>query len=266
MRTAARRRIEEEIEVLSKEVHELRCRRGLGPPDVEVLVNFLVAAFGRERAYEVTEAIDARGAQALTEALRALPLAPAAEPLRAAVIAAWETEDIAGFRRASAPLREALAALLEVRAQKWRYRTQARECYQSGWQQAPDLVEHVRSRVPQLNRWSLLVWAGRALGCAVEDVWRWQLWQAGWREYREAEQAREQQTSHSEEAWQREVAEHTLPQEEAAIVDCWPIPPDEQWPDQNTRERTLPRLRAWQAERAAQARPPAPEAGETRVE
>jgi hypothetical protein len=55
----------------------------------------------------------------------------------------------------------------------------------------------------------------------------------------------------SEEAWQREVAQHTLPETEALIVDSWPVPLDEQWPDRNTREFTLPRLRKWQAKQGA---------------
>jgi len=51
--------------------------------------------------------------------------------------------------------------------------------------------------------------------------------------------------------WQSELAQHALPQEEALIVDSWPVPPDDQWPDRNTRELTLPRLRKWQAKQGA---------------
>jgi hypothetical protein len=51
--------------------------------------------------------------------------------------------------------------------------------------------------------------------------------------------------------WQSEITDHTLPEEEAVIVDSWPVPPDDQWPDRNTREFTLPRLRKWQAQQRA---------------
>jgi hypothetical protein len=253
IRTRARVKVEEDIAALTKEVSELRRKRGAGHPDAETLINFMVSAVGYEHAEEVYDAAVARGWGAIAEAVGALVVAPAAQELQAAAVAAFEAsvqDDLSCFVRASQPLREMLLALMTARAEKWRHRSEARDIYPSSWQSKLDPVEHVRAAVPKLNRWELLVWAGKALGCAREDVWRWQLWQMGWREYQE-DSLRRGQMGTSEEAWQREVAQHTLPETEALIVDSWPVPLDEQWPDRNTREFTLPRLRKWQAKQGA---------------
>jgi hypothetical protein len=250
IRTRARAKVEEEIAALTKEVSELRRKRGAGHPDADTLVDFMVAAVGYEHAEEVYDAAVARGWGAIAEAVGALVVAPAAQELQAAAVAAFEAsvqDDLSCFVRASQPLREVLLALLTARAEKWRNRSEARDIYPSSWQSRIDPVEHVRAKVPKLNRWELLVWAGKALGCAREDVWRWQLWQIGWREHQEDVYRRGQS---SEPMWQSELAQHVLPEEEALIVDSWQVPPDDQWPDRNTREFTLPRLRKWQVQQA----------------
>jgi hypothetical protein len=54
----------------------------------------------------------------------------------------------------------------------------------------------------------------------------------------------------TEEAWQREVAQHALPEAEALIVDGWPVPPDTDWPEGNIKA-SLSRLREWQAKQGA---------------
>ena len=54
----------------------------------------------------------------------------------------------------------------------------------------------------------------------------------------------------TEEAWRREVVQHTLPETEALIVDSWPVPPDAEWPEGNAK-LSLPRLREWQAKQGA---------------
>jgi len=252
IRTRARAKIEEDIAALAKEVSELRRKRGAGLPDVDTLVGFIVAVFEHPgRSGEVAGAVDDRGLGAMAEAVAELQIAPAAESLRAAVAIVFQAAgrvDYPAYKRESEALREALLALLEARAGKWRNRSEARDIYPSSWQSKLDPVEHVRAVVPKLTRWEVLAWSGKALACAVEDVWRWQLWQMGWREHQEDVYRR----GHSSEPmWQSEIAEHTLPEEEAVIVDSWPIPPDEQWPDRNTREFTLPRLRKWQAQQGA---------------
>ncbi len=251
IRTRARAKVEEDIAALAKEVGELRRTRGAGHPDADTLVDFMVAAVGYEHAEQVYNAAVARGWGAIAEAISELQVAPAAQELRVAAVAAFEAsvqDDLSCFVRASQPLREALLGLLMVRAEKWRNRSEARDIYPSSWQSQIDPVEHVRAKVPKLNRWEVLVWAGKALGCAREDVWRWQLWQMGWREHQEEAYRR----GHSSEPmWQSEITEHTLPEEEALIVDSWLVPPDDQWPDRNTRELTLPRLRKWQAQQRA---------------
>jgi len=183
MRTRARAKIEEDIAALTKEVSELRRTRGAGHPDADTLVDFMVAAVGYEHAEEVYDAAVARGWGAIAEAVGALVVAPAAQELQAAAVAAFEAsvqDDLSCFVRTSQPLREVLLALVTARAEKWRNRSEARDIYPSSWQSRLDPVEHVRQVVPKLNRWELLVWAGKALGCAREDVWRWQLWQMGW--------------------------------------------------------------------------------------
>ena len=253
IRTRARAKVEEDIAGLAKEVSELRRRRGAGMPDVEALCDFIVAAVGRDRACELAEAVGYRGIAWIGEAVSELQVAPAAQQLQAAAVAAFEAsvqDDLSCFVRASQLLREALLGLLTLRAEKWRKRDEARDIYPSSWQSRLNPVEHVRAAVPKLNRWELLVWSGKALACAVGDVWRWQLWQTGWREYQEEVQ-RTGRSGMTEKDWQRELAEHALPEEEAVIVDSWPVPPDDQWPDRNTRELTLPRLRKWQAEQRA---------------
>ena len=250
MRTRAR--IAEEIAALAAEVSELVHAHGAGLPDVKTLVEFIGAAFGYERVHQVAEAVDSRGLAALGEAVGELQIAPAAEELRVSVVPAFQAQqegDLPAFKRASQGLREALLSLLEARAGKWRHLWAARDLYPPSWQSAAGPVEHVRARVPGLTRWELLVWAGRALGCAGEDVWLWRLWQAGWREHQEDALGRDQ-TGRSQEIWQREVAQHTLPEEEARVVGSWPVPPDEHWPERYT-QTMLPQLRTWQAERAA---------------
>jgi hypothetical protein len=252
VQTRARAKIEEDIAALAKEVKELRRTRGAGHPDADTLIEFMVAAVGYDHAEEVYDDAVARGWGAIAEAVGALVVAPAAKELQTVAVAAFRAgsleDDLSCFVRASQPLREVLLALLTVRAEKWRHRSEARDIYPSSWQSRLDPVEHVRAAVPKLNRWELLIWAGKALGCAREDVWRWQLWQLGWREHQQDYHRR----GHlSEPMWQSELAQHVLPEEEAAIVDSWPVPPDDQWPDRNTKEFTLPRLRKWQAEQRA---------------
>jgi len=254
MRTGARAKIEEDIATLAKEVSELRQKRGAGLPDIPTQIDFILAVFEHpSRTHEVAHAVDCRGMEAIAEAVAELRIAPAAESLRASVVAVFQAAgrgDYPAYRRESEALREALLALLTARAGKWRQLNGARDLYPPSWQSTLDPVEHVRAAVPKLTRWEVLVWSGQALACATEDVWLWQLWQSGWCEYREAEREREQRTTYGEQGWQRELAEHTLPEEEALTVDSWPVPPDDQWPDRNTRELTLPRLRKWQAEQA----------------
>ena len=251
MRTRAK--IEEEIAALATEVRELVRSRGAGLPDVQTLVDFIVAVFGRPGGEAVAEAADSRGTGAIGEAVGELQIAPGAETLRAGVVTAFQAVGRGGFpayRRESQALREALVALLGARANKWRGLPAAEEFYPPSWQSTVDPAEHVRAKVSGLTRWQALVWAGQALACAVEDVWRWRLWQTGWREYQE-ESRRRGQTGMSEKMWQREVAQHTLPVAEAQIVDSWPVPPDDQWPEGNTRQFTLPQLRKWQAKQGA---------------
>jgi hypothetical protein len=253
MRTAARAKVEEEIAALAKEVGELRRKRGTGLPDVDTLVAFILAVYERERGGEVAGAVDAHGLGALAEAVGELQVAPAAEALKASVAAVFQAaagRDYPAYRRDSEVLREALTALLELRAPKWRHLWQARDLYPSSWQSKLDPMEHIRKAVPQLNRWEVLIWAGKALACAQEDLWLWWLWQAGQREYREGQHQHGQQTASEEEGWQQEVVQHTLPEAEAAIVDGWPVPPDDRWPEGNTKA-LLCRLREWQAKQAA---------------
>jgi hypothetical protein len=253
IRTRARAKIEEDIATLAKEVSELRRTRGAGHPDADTLVGFIMAAFGYDRARELAAAADDRGMAWVWEAVSELQLAPAAETLRSCAITTWQAvgqDDVSAFKGGSQALREALLALLGARAPKWRQLSAARDFYPSSWQSTLDPVEHVRAAVPKLTRWEVLLWAGKALACATEDVWRWQLWQTGWREYQEDVQ-RTGRSGMTEKDWQRELTAHALPEAEAVIVDSWPIPPDGQWPDRNTREFTLPRLRKWQAERGA---------------
>ena len=252
MRTRARAKIEEDIAALAKEVSELRRKRGAGLPDLDTVVNFILAVFGAERGYEVAKAVDSKGAGAIGEAVGELQIAPAAEALRGCVVAVFHAVgrgDLPAYRCDSQALREALVALLQARAPKWRHLHAAGELYPASWRSAVDPVEHVRSAVPKLTRWEVLVWAGRALACAVEDVWLWRFWQTGWREYEEDSRQRGQTgmtPARAEDAWQREVAEHTLPEAEALIVDSWPVPPDSEWPEGNIRF-SLSRLRQWQA-------------------
>jgi len=250
MRTRAK--IAEQIAALSAEVSELVHARGVGLPDVKTVVDFIVAAFGYERAREVAGAADSQGMAAIGDEVSELQIAPLAEELRACVVTAFEAfdqRDLPAFKRASQSLREALLALLEARADKWRHVPTARDLYPPSWQSTADPAEHVRLRVPGLTRWEVLVWAGRALACAVEDVWLWRLWQTGWREHQEDSRQRGQ-TGMSEQMWQREIVQHTLPENEARVVDSWPVPPDAQWPEGNEKSR-LPQIRTWQSEQAA---------------
>jgi len=250
MRTKAK--IEEEIAALATEVRELARQRGAGLADVDTLVKFIVAVFGHQRGKEVAEAADSRGMVAIGEAVGELQIAPAAEALRACVVTVFQAigrGDFPTYKRESQALREALVALLEARAPKWRHLHGAEDIYPSAWRSAVDPVEHVRSAVPKLTRWEVLVWAGHALTCAVEDVWLWRFWQTGWREYEE-DSRRRGQSGMTEETWQREVAQHTLPETEALIVDSWPVPPDAAWPEGNIKF-SLSRLREWQAKQGA---------------
>ncbi len=252
MRTRARARIEEDIAALRAEVHALRRQRGAGLPDVDTLVEFIAAVFEGPRILEVARAADAQGLGALAEAVAGLQLAPAAEALQACVVTVFQAagrEDFPAYRRASQALREALLALLEARAPKWRQLQSARDLYPGSWRNAPDPAEQVRSAVAKLNRWEALVWAGQALACAREDVWLWRLWQTGWREHQEDWHRRHSRGAMPE-AWQREVARHTLPEAEAVIVDSWPVPPDAEWPEGIEKAR-LPQVRKWQAEQGA---------------
>jgi len=54
----------------------------------------------------------------------------------------------------------------------------------------------------------------------------------------------------SEQMWQREIVQHTLPEDEARVVDSWPVPPDAEWPEGNEKSR-LPQIRKWQSKHAA---------------
>jgi len=248
----ARPGIEEEIAALAAEVRELVRSRGAGLPDVKTLADFIVAAFGYERAREVAQGVDSRGVGMLAEAVGELQTAPAAEALGAYAVSVFRAigrEDFPAYQRESQTLREALLALLETRATKWRHLSAAQELYPPSWQSALDPVAHVRARVPGLTRWELLVWAGHALACASQDVWLWRLWQAGWREHQE-DSRRRYPSGMTEQAWQREVAQHTLPETEAVIVDSWPVPPDAEWPEGNEKAR-LPQIRKWQAKQGA---------------
>jgi hypothetical protein len=197
-------------------------------------------------------ATDTEGAEAIGQAAGELQIAPAAEALRACVVTVFRAigrDDFPGYKRESEALREALLALLEARAAKWQHLHAAHELYPPSWRSTVDPVEHVRSVVPKLTRWEVLVWAGQALACAVGDVWLWRLWQAGWRDYQE-DSRRRGQIGMAEAAWQREVAQHTLPEAEALIVDGWPVPPDSEWPEGNMKA-SLSRLREWQAKQGA---------------
>lgn len=250
--TRARAKIAEDIAALKQEVRELRRTRGAGPPDAETLVSFMVAAVGSEHALEVYEDAVARGWGAIAEAVGALVVAPAAQGLQTAAVAAFEAavqEELSDFVCASQPLREALLAVLLARAEKWRRRGEMEGLFPPSWQSQLDPAERVHQMVPKLNRWEVLLWAGKALGCARGDVWRWQLWQLGWREYQEDEYRRGRS---SEPMWQRELADHTLPEVEAEVMNSWPVPPDDDWPEGELK-RNLLRLRKWQQQRAAQA-------------
>ena len=252
IRTRARAKVEEDIAALAKEVSALRRTRGAGMPDVDTLVGFVVAAFGHERARELALAADdCRGMAWVWEAVSKLQLAPAAEELRARVVTACQAvdqSDLPAFKRASQQLREAVLALLEARAGKWRQLSAAGEFYPPSWQSTRDPVEHVRAAVPKLTRWEVLVWSGHALACAMEDVWRWRFWQAGRREQGE-DSLQRGHSAVSEKQWQQEVAQHTLPEAEALIVDSWPVPPDADWPED--MKSSLSRLREWQAKQGA---------------
>jgi len=253
-----RAKVAEEIAALAAEVSELVHARGVGLPDVRTVVDFIVAAFEYDQVHQVAEAVDARGYGALGEEMDKLQIAPAADELRACVGAAFQAigdGDLGAFTRASAPLRQALLTLLEARAGKWPHLWEARELYPPSWQKATDPLEYVRARVPKLTRWEALVWAGQALRCAEEDVWLWRFWQTGQREHLEVSLQRGQ-AGVTERDWEREVAQHTLPEEEARVVDSWPVPPDEEWP-KAFRETSLPNLRKWQADRAAREEPAA---------
>src|SRR5574340_1791435 len=219
---AKRAELQQELVPLARRTLALKRRLQKGVPDLECQVRFMLAALGLDRCYQLEEAVEAKGAAAVGEAVAALTVAPAAQALQARVvrvfqgIAQWDSR---ACGQELQRLREELQALVTLRASKWSGQREAQRLYPP-------------ASAPEPSLWQVLELAGEALACAQQDLWQWWLGQAGWREYQQA-----QGRGDDESQWQQEVAQHALPEHEARIVDRWPVPPMEQWPEGRERRQ-----------------------------
>ena len=100
---------------LADRVRRVRRRRGVGLPDMEAVVRFLVGCFEPEEAREIGRQVDAQGGsyEPIAQAVEGMDVGPAAEPLRGAVceaLAAVAGQDAKGYKLALADVERALDA------------------------------------------------------------------------------------------------------------------------------------------------------------
>ncbi len=164
-----------EIAALGQEVRELVRRRGgalLGAMEWGLL---LLALVGREGA--MAEA-DPTGPQAIAERVREMSMAPAAEPLRGALLSALDRAaqgDRYSYRAAVKALRPVLDELLLARGAKWDDDISAGYQYLDLYRCAHEWLSYPEGERPAYiasrpKCTDVMVSAGLALRCAAQDL------------------------------------------------------------------------------------------------
>jgi hypothetical protein len=165
-----------EIAALGLEVRELVRRRGSALPGVKEWVCLMLALVGREGAGAVAEA-DLIGPQLIGEHVRGMRLAPAAEPLRGALLRALDCAvraDVHSYRAAVKALRPVLDELLAARGPKWEDDISAGYRYVDLYRCAYEWLSYPEgerpSSIPSRPKCTdVMVSAGLALRCAAQD-------------------------------------------------------------------------------------------------
>ncbi len=164
-----------EIAALGQEVRELVRRRSGELSGAMEWALLMLALVGREGA--VAEA-DSTGPQAIAEHVRGMSLAPAAEPLRGALLRALDCAvhgDGYSYRAAVKALRPVLDDLLLVRGAKWDDGISAGYQYLDLYRCAQEWLSYPEEErpaylPPRPKGTDVMVMAGLALRCAAQDL------------------------------------------------------------------------------------------------
>ncbi len=168
--------LQHEIAALGQEVRELVRRRGGALPGVKEWVCLMLALVGSYGPK--AEAFDLTGPQVIAEHVRQMHIAPAAEPLRGALLRALDCAvwaDVHSYRAAVNALRPVLDELLAVRGAKWDadisggYRHVDLYRCAHEWLSYPE-GERPAYIAPRPKCADVMVIAGLALRCAAQDL------------------------------------------------------------------------------------------------
>ena len=225
--------LQREIAALGQEVRELVRRRGAALPDVKEWVHLMLALLGNDGAGAMAEALGLASPQVIGEHVREMRLAPAAEPLRGALLRALDCAvraDVHSYRAAAKALRPVLDELLAARGAKWDDDISAGYQYIDLYRCAREWVSYPEGERPasipsRPKCAAVMVVAGLALRCAAQDLDKWRAWYAGGEAQAqhqlclsERSDAQPSCSTDPAEMWARHRLEHELPPEEEAIL------------------------------------------------
>ena len=227
--------LQHEIAALGQEVRELVRRRGSALPDVKEWVGLMLALVGDDGGGATAKALDSAGPQAIGELVRQMRLAPAAEPLREALVRALDCAvraDVHSYRAAVKALRPVLDELVAARGAKWDDDISAGYQYIDLYRCAYEWLSYPEGErpafIPSRPKWAdVMVLAGLALRCAANDLDEWQAWYVSGEARKQhqlclSERSDPQPSSTTDPAqmWARCRLEHELPpEEEAALIE-----------------------------------------------
>jgi len=227
--------LQHEIAALGQEVRELVRRRGGALPGEWEWVCLMLALVGYDAAGAMAGALDLIGPQVIGEHVREMGIAPAAEPLRGALLRALDCAgraDVHSYRAAVKALRPVLDELLAARGAKWDDDISAGYQYVDLYRCALEWLSYPEGERPasipsRPKCTDVMVMAGLALRCAAQDLDKWQAWYAGGEARQQhrlclSERSDPQPSCSTDpaEMWARHWLAHELPpEEEAALVE-----------------------------------------------
>jgi len=244
MRTRAR--IEAEIAALATEVQELARGRGRSLPTLDEWADLLEVLGVTDEDLHAGAQGDEDEEAVFSRFVTRGEVTPAAESVQEAflaVVLAAVSEDRPAYYRALRALPPLLSDLLVRRAEQWSHHWTATShffdlyrgarSWLTGASAPPSLsarpdrtaAEGVQANVAKAKGWQLALLAALALRCAAAELTEWRAWIAGGATTQHDSLLRERVSSTPRcsddpgTRWARDVAKHTLPdEEEAALV------------------------------------------------
>jgi hypothetical protein len=168
--------LQHEIAALGQEVRELVRRRGGALPGEREWVCLMLALVGSYGPK--AEAFDLTGPQVIAEHVRQMHIAPAAEPLRGALLRALDCAgraDVHSYRAAVKALRPVLDELLAARGAKWHDDISAGYQFIDLYRCAYEWLSYPEGERPAYipsrpKCTDVMVMAGLALRCAAQEL------------------------------------------------------------------------------------------------